>query len=76
MASIYAPLHACYVGPTGLHRRKLNEGASLPSEDDVMDEAVTEEVLLDENKLAERSQSYSLGGFEVCGPASWLCLLP
>ena len=46
-------------------RRKLGEGASLPSEGEVMDEAVTEEVLLDENMLAKGGKSFDLGGFEV-----------
>ena len=55
-----------------MRRRKLIEGASPPSEDDGMDDTVTEEVLLDENRLAEGGKSFNLGGFEVCGLASWL----
>ena len=54
----------------------MSEGSSLPSGDEVMDEAVAEEVLLDENVLAERSKSFDLGGFEVCDLAPVLQLLP
>ena len=44
----------------------MSEGSSLPSGDDVMDEAAAEEVLLDENALAEGGKAFDLGGLEVC----------
>ena len=37
----------------------------MPTEDDVMDRSVPEEVVLDENVLAEGHVGFSLEGFEV-----------
>ena len=54
----------------------MSEGSSLPSGDDVMGEAVAEEVLLDENVLAEGGKTFDLSGLEVCSLVPLLQLLP
>ena len=54
----------------------MSEGSSLPSGDEVMDEAVVEEVLLDENVLAEGGKAFGLSGLEVCSLVPLLQLLP
>ena len=54
----------------------MSEGSSLPSGDEVMDEAVAEEVLLDENVLAEGGKTFDLSGLEVCSLVPLLQLLP
>ena len=54
----------------------MSKGSSLPSGDDVMDEAVAEEVLLDENMLAAGGKAFDLSGLEVCSLIPLLQLLP
>ena len=54
----------------------MSEGSSLPSGDEVMDEAVVEEVLLDENALAEGGKALRLSGLEVCNLVPLLQLQP
>lgn len=54
----------------------MSEGSSLPSGDEVMDEAVAEEILLDENVLAEGGKTFDLSGLEVCSLVPLLQLLP
>ena len=54
----------------------MSEGSSLPSGDDVMDEEVAEEVLLDENVLAEGGKTFDLSGLEVCSSVPLLQPLP
>jgi hypothetical protein len=46
-------------------RRMVTEEFAVPTEHDVMDRRVPEEVVLDENVLAEGHAGFSLGGFEV-----------
>lgn len=46
-------------------RRKLPADAPPPTENDVLDESVPEEVLLDENAEATKWPFYVVGGFEV-----------
>ncbi len=43
----------------------MSEESAVPTEDDLMDMSVPEEVVLDENVLAEGHAGFSLGGFEV-----------
>ncbi|CAL8468613.1 g8153 [Coccomyxa elongata] len=46
-------------------RRRIPDTAGPPSETDVMDESLPEEILLDENAEAEKHSFYMVGGFEV-----------
>ena len=43
----------------------MTEEFAVPTEDDVMDRRMPEEVVLDENVLAEGHAGFSLGGLEV-----------